>query len=309
MKKKSSALIRRGFLFLPFFQRKTLRYCEQGTEGAMLKILSVLFLIFSAYSAQARTIKMGAMPGNPNMIQQQQQQRRQRAEAEAAARQTKARLLRQKKSRRYQQQQQQQQQQPETPQECLSTDDCPYNQECVALECRSVCYPDSCPSDKRCTAFKDRPHTYECVDCLRDGDCPDGQICSQDTFTCEKDDPCRKAVCFQDAPYCVPVAYKSLPYTCVQCTEDAHCPPVAGLSRSCVKNSCLFNVAGNIPADSKTVDDENKKTERPPRPAENAAPAAEPAVSRITETPEKDIESDDIPYDDEETEDDFEEDE
>lgn len=270
----------------------------------MLKPFLILALLFAAPQAQARTVKMGVTPGGVGnaMMQQKkssaaaQQARRQKA-MEAAKKQKKAAAA--------------------APKECLSTDDCPFTQECVALECRSVCYPESCPSGKRCTAFKSKPHVFQCVDCLKDAHCPDGLVCSPETFTCEKDDPCRKAVCFQDAPYCVPVAYKTLPYTCVQCTEDSHCPPVAGLSRSCVKNSCLFNVAGNIPAEKK---DDGDKTEKAAAlgPAEKPAGSAvveKPAASVIVETTE-DLKAGEIVYDEngtpylvEEEEEEYEEDE
>lgn len=261
----------------------------------MFKLILLFLFLFSALPSQARSIKMGVTPGgiSPNMNRQQrpsgssQQIRRQKAMAEAKQQRRKAAV--------------------ETVKSCLSTDDCPYTQECIALECRSVCYPESCPSDKRCTAFKSKPHVYQCVDCLTDRHCPDGLVCSQDTFTCEKPDPCKKAVCFQDAPYCVPVAYKTLPYTCVQCTEDSHCPPVAGLSRSCVKNSCLFNVAGNIPSErTESADKESAVAPTPPpapaktdeKPVVRTSGTDEP---RVIESETEDYQAGDIVYDEDGT--------
>ncbi|MCQ2914972.1 MAG: hypothetical protein MJ247_07250 [Alphaproteobacteria bacterium] len=130
---------------------------------------------------------------------------------------------------------------------CESNNDCEYNQECVGLMCMHVCTKDTCPSNKFCIAVKSVPHEYRCVRCYSNKHCPKGFICSKETFDCEKEDPCKRSVCSPGAPYCIPVPYKTLPYTCVQCLEDSHCPPVAGLSRSCVDNYCLFNVEGNIP--------------------------------------------------------------
>ncbi|MBR1946324.1 MAG: hypothetical protein IJ846_08565, partial [Alphaproteobacteria bacterium] len=86
--------------------------------------------------------------------------------------------------------------------------------------------------------------------CVINAHCEKGMYCERD-YTCKKIDPCIDAVCSPAAPHCMPKPYKSLPYTCVQCLEDSHCPPVAGLSRRCVDGYCLFNVEGNIPAQQK----------------------------------------------------------
>ena len=139
---------------------------------------------------------------------------------------------------------------------CLSNGDCPFDRECVALRCLDVCTKDTCSEPKKCIAHKKRPHEYMCVDCVYDSHCEKGFECSRDTFTCVEKDVCRDAVCSPAAPYCIQVPYKTLPYTCVQCLTDEHCPPVAGLSRSCIDNFCLFNVENNIPrkTERKTTD-------------------------------------------------------
>ena len=129
---------------------------------------------------------------------------------------------------------------------CLETADCPYDKECVALQCENVCKNDQCSPGTHCTVFQDDPHKPKCVECISNFHCSQGMFCDQD-FICKKINPCLKAICSPAAPFCMPEPYKTLPYTCVQCLEDSHCPPVAGLTRSCVKGYCLFNIEGNIP--------------------------------------------------------------
>lgn len=134
---------------------------------------------------------------------------------------------------------------------CFENKDCPYDRECVALRCESVCKVNICPTGSYCApAGENKPHEYKCVECVINAHCEKGMYCERD-YTCKKIDPCIDAVCSPAAPHCMPKPYKSLPYTCVQCLEDSHCPPVAGLSRRCVDGYCLFNVEGNIPAQQK----------------------------------------------------------
>ena len=128
---------------------------------------------------------------------------------------------------------------------CFENGDCAADQACRSLQCANVCKSNTCPP-----AGSDAPHEYLCVQCANNYHCPQGMICGADHFCAEPEavDPCLNAVCPPAAPYCTPQPYQSLPYTCVQCTENSHCPPVAGLSRSCVDGFCLFNIDGNIPA-------------------------------------------------------------
>lgn len=74
--------------------------------------------------------------------------------------------------------------------------------------------------------------------------------------------PVPRSRLFSRSSFCIPVPYQSLPYTCVQCTDDTHCPPVGGLSRKCVNHFCLFNIAGNIPS-SEPVSPEPDVQEQP----------------------------------------------
>ena len=132
---------------------------------------------------------------------------------------------------------------------CFENSDCSFDTECVALRCERVCKYDVCPSGSFCVPAGERkPHEYKCVRCVIDMHCPQNHFCDRD-FTCKKADPCEKAVCSPAAPFCMPKPYKSLPYTCVQCLDNTHCPPVAGLTRRCVDGYCLFNVDGNLPPD------------------------------------------------------------
>lgn len=147
---------------------------------------------------------------------------------------------------------------------CMTNEDCPFQQECVALRCLDVCTPDTCVKGKHCVATRDKPHQYQCVECAANFHCADGFECSPKTLTCVKIDVCRDAVCSPAAPYCIQVPYKTLPYTCVQCLTDEHCPPVAGLSRSCVDNFCLFNVENNIPRKTKQPEADLVQTEDEP---------------------------------------------
>lgn len=130
---------------------------------------------------------------------------------------------------------------------CFDNADCADNQECVALQCENVCKNSICLTGTYCIAAgQERPHEFKCVQCVIDAHCSKGLFCDTD-HTCKKEDPCKNAVCPETAPYCLPEPYKTLPYTCVQCMTDEHCPPVAGLSRSCIEGNCLFNIDGNIP--------------------------------------------------------------
>lgn len=134
---------------------------------------------------------------------------------------------------------------------CFENGDCAADQACRSLQCENVCKSNTCPTGKHCApAGSDAPHEYLCVQCVNDYHCPQGMVCGADHFCAEPEavDPCLNAVCPPAAPYCTPQAYQSLPYTCVQCTENSHCPPVAGLTRSCIDGFCLFNIDGNIPA-------------------------------------------------------------
>lgn len=134
---------------------------------------------------------------------------------------------------------------------CFENGDCAADQACRSLQCENVCKSNTCPTGKHCApAGSDAPHEYLCVQCVNDYHCPQGMVCGADHFCAEPEavDPCVNAVCPPAAPHCTPQAYQSLPYTCVQCTENSHCPPVAGLTRSCIDGFCLFNIDGNIPA-------------------------------------------------------------
>ena len=134
---------------------------------------------------------------------------------------------------------------------CFENGDCAADQACRSLQCENVCKINTCPTGKHCApAGSDAPHEYLCVQCVNDYHCPQGMVCGADHFCAEPEavDPCANAVCPPAAPHCTPQAYQSLPYTCVQCTENSHCPPVAGLTRSCIDGFCLFNIDGNIPA-------------------------------------------------------------
>ena len=134
---------------------------------------------------------------------------------------------------------------------CFENSDCSDDRECVALRCESVCKNSICPSKTYCVpAGKEKPHDFKCVECVGNYHCPNGFVCDAD-YTCKKPDPCLKAVCSPAAPFCMPKPYKTLPYTCVQCLANEHCPPVAGLTRSCIDGYCLFNVEGNIPKKKK----------------------------------------------------------
>lgn len=147
---------------------------------------------------------------------------------------------------------------------CMTNEDCPFQQECVALRCLDVCTPDTCIKGKYCVATKDKPHQYQCVECAANAHCPKGFECSPKSLSCVKIDVCRDAVCSPAAPYCIQVPYKTLPYTCVQCLTDEHCPPVAGLTRSCIDNYCLFNVENNIPRKTKKTESDLVQTEDEP---------------------------------------------
>lgn len=130
---------------------------------------------------------------------------------------------------------------------CTENSNCHFSEECVGLKCVKICRPNPCIGGKHCVPTgPEEPHTYKCVECVYHEDCAEGYECVKG-FVCAKKDPCREAICSPGAPFCVPEPFKSLPYTCVQCTDNSHCPPVGGLSRSCVNHFCLFNVAGNIP--------------------------------------------------------------
>lgn len=149
---------------------------------------------------------------------------------------------------------------------CFENSDCPYDKECVALRCENVCKNSICAEGTYCApAGKDKPHEFKCTECVINAHCPKGLFCDSD-YTCKKPDPCEKAVCSPAAPFCMPKPFQSLPYTCVQCLNDSHCPPVAGLTRRCDDGYCLFNVEGNTSP---------KKTESPldePKPV--AAPSS-----------------------------------
>lgn len=183
----------------------------------MLKILIFTLFLFSVSDADAKVVKLGDMS--------------QRPESMAVKMKNKKRAL-----------------------SCLENTDCPFDRECVALQCENVCKNALCPERTYCVpAGKDKPHTYQCVQCVVDIHCEKGLFCDKD-YTCKKKDPCSTAVCSPAAPFCLPVPYETLPYTCVQCLENEHCPPVAGLTRRCVDGYCLFNVEGNIPVQETTVE-------------------------------------------------------
>lgn len=130
---------------------------------------------------------------------------------------------------------------------CVDNSECAVEEECVNLRCESVCKEeDVCPAGMYCVPKGDEePHQFKCVECRINRDCQQGMYCEKD-HTCKKIDPCLNAVCSPAAPFCTPEPYKTLPYTCVQCLENAHCPPLGGLTRSCVDGFCLFNVTNNI---------------------------------------------------------------
>ncbi|HBO58334.1 MAG TPA: hypothetical protein DD624_00260 [Alphaproteobacteria bacterium] len=182
----------------------------------MWKLLSVL-LVLAAADAEAKSLKFGTMIDNYGTNAQNDRRIRPQGFRQPAEK------------------------------SCLTNDDCSFDRECVALRCLHVCTKDTCVSGKYCIAHKNKPHVYQCVDCVISSHCPKGMECSPKTLTCVEKDVCRDAVCSPAAPYCIKVPYKTLPYTCVQCLTDEHCPPVAGLTRSCVDNYCLFNVENNIP--------------------------------------------------------------
>lgn len=151
---------------------------------------------------------------------------------------------------------------------CFENDDCPYDKECVALQCVDVCKNNTCLTGTYCApAGEDKPHQYQCAECVVNFHCSDGMICDRD-YTCKYPDPCVDAVCSPAAPFCLPKPYKSLLYTCVQCTQDDHCPPVAGLTRRCVDGYCLFNVEGNIPQQPAQEDVQEEQPVQEQSPAE-----------------------------------------
>ena len=178
---------------------------------------------------------------------------------------------------------------------CLETDDCPYDKECVSLQCESVCKIDSCSEGTHCAASSAEPHKPQCVECTEDIHCPRGMFCGK--HTCKKLNPCLNAVCSPAAPFCKPEPYQSLPYTCVQCLENSHCPPVAGLTRKCVDGYCLFNVEGNLSAPKQTpapaANSQQPASAAAPPPPPPAAPA--PSAKAVDEE-----EFDDDEYEDEE---------
>ncbi len=129
---------------------------------------------------------------------------------------------------------------------CLENKDCSYDKECIALKCESVCKHALCDEGLYCgPAGQEKPHEYDCYECATHAHCEKGMYCDKD-FTCQKPNPCRNAICSPAAPFCSPKPYDKLPYTCVQCLETEHCPPLGGLTRSCIDGFCLFNVEGNI---------------------------------------------------------------
>ncbi|MCQ2965762.1 MAG: hypothetical protein MJ250_03365 [Alphaproteobacteria bacterium] len=121
---------------------------------------------------------------------------------------------------------------------CETNDECPFGKECVASICIEICTKNLCSEGKYCLPTK--THNYRCVNCLRNNHCPDKLECNKKTYECEQPDPCKKAICSPGAPFCIPEPYQSLPYTCVQCTSDEHCPPIGGVVRHCIQNFCLF---------------------------------------------------------------------
>ena len=146
---------------------------------------------------------------------------------------------------------------------CLDNDNCSNDEECVSLRCEKICRPDSCPNGKICTSAGDEnPHQIKCVECRINRECKQGMYCDNDN-KCKEVNPCLYAVCSPAAPFCTPKPYKTLPYTCVQCLENEHCPPVGGLTRSCVDGFCLFNVKGNIPSSQReSVPGQQKKAHK-----------------------------------------------
>lgn len=122
---------------------------------------------------------------------------------------------------------------------CDTNEDCPFGKECVASACIEICTKGLCAEGKYCLPTKTR--NYRCVNCLRNSHCSDKLVCNKNTYECEQPDPCKKAVCSPGAPFCIPEPYKNLPYTCVQCTLDEHCPPIGGVVRHCIQNFCLFD--------------------------------------------------------------------
>ena len=178
---------------------------------------------------------------------------------------------------------------------CLETDNCPYDKECVSLQCESVCKSDFCSAGTHCAALPTDPHKPQCVECTEDNHCPRGMFCNQ--FACKKLNPCLNAVCSPAAPFCKPEPYQSLPYTCVQCLENSHCPPIAGLTRKCVDGYCLFNVEGNLPAPKQTP----APAANSQRPASAAAPPPPPPAAPEPSAKAVDEEAfDDDEYEDEE---------
>ena len=184
---------------------------------------------------------------------------------------------------------------------CFDNDDCSYDKECVALQCVDVCKNASCLSGTYCApAGEDKPHQYQCAQCVVNSHCPEGMFCDRD-YTCKYPDPCADAVCPPAAPFCQPKPYKTLPYTCVQCTQDDHCPPVAGLTRKCVDGYCLFNIEGNIPASAQPAQGQAAQSQpgnTQPSPAEQQTdqqPLPEDAGLDETDFYDEDL----YPYEDE----------
>lgn len=122
---------------------------------------------------------------------------------------------------------------------CNTNDDCPFGKECIASACIEICTKNLCSEGKYCLPTK--THNYRCVNCLRNNHCPNNLECNKKSHDCELPDPCKKATCSPGAPFCIPEPYKDLPYTCVQCTLDEHCPPIGGVIRHCTDNFCLFD--------------------------------------------------------------------
>lgn len=103
--------------------------------------------------------------------------------------------------------------------ECLNDGQCGAGQKCdtATHKCKEEVGPQNCDA---CTGSTPvcHPQLQKCVECLNSTHCASGQICDPNTNGCTGD-IC--AACGGDYPECAEINGEK---SCVQCTEDGHCP-------------------------------------------------------------------------------------